>query len=393
MMGKGVRMSYGLSASIGADVAGALHAAHELRGPDQSLLEIVHRDVSPQNVILTYDGRVKLTDFGIAKALGRLQRTVPGEIKGKLAYMSPEQAFGRDVDRRSDVYSLGIVLYELALGRRLFGGKSDAETVRNIMNHVIPAPRSLDPTFPAGMEEIILGMLTKDVTQRFQSAGAVERALRAFVATSGETDLEARRSEFVRSLDPVRFQAKSELVNRELARLGMIPQALRSGPRKASRYAQDDEDPPTVELRLPEQARSPSGGVKPRPATQPPAPRDPFGPPSRVAEEEPVSEPSPFERTILAPKPTAPPVTPRPPPRPVSVPPVSNPPVSNPPLGGQQSQYQGFLQGPFGPPQPPVVAPQDPKAKGPWLLLGVLAGAVVLFSVLAAVVWRFVLQR
>ncbi len=215
---KGVRVDYDIAASLAADVAAGLHCAHELRGPQGEHLELVHRDVSPQNIMVTYDGRVKLTDFGIAKAVGRLQRTQPGEVKGKLAYMSPEQAFGRAVDRRSDVYSLGIVLFELCLGRRLFGAKTDADTVRNIMNHVIPAPRSVDPEFPSGLEEIILAMLTQDVTQRFQSAGAVERALRAFVTSVGGGDVAPRLGALVRSLEPARHAAKTALLTSELAR-------------------------------------------------------------------------------------------------------------------------------------------------------------------------------
>ncbi len=217
MTSRGGRFSPALAASIGADVAGALHTAHELRGAGGEPLELVHRDVSPQNVIVRYDGRVKLTDFGVAKAVGRLQRTQPGEIKGKLAYMAPEQAYGRAVDRRSDVYSLGVVLYEVALGRRLFGGRSDAETVRNIIQHNVPAPRSVDPSFPSSLEEIIMGMLQADPAQRFQSAGAVERALRAFVTTAGEPEVAPRLGELARTLDPARYHAKTELVVRELA--------------------------------------------------------------------------------------------------------------------------------------------------------------------------------
>jgi eukaryotic-like serine/threonine-protein kinase len=216
-MSRGGRFSPAVAASIGADVAGALHTAHELRGDNGEPLELVHRDVSPQNVIIRYDGRVKLTDFGVAKAVGRLQRTQPGEIKGKLAYMAPEQAYGRAVDRRSDVYSLGVVIYEVALGRRLFGGKSDAETVRNIIQHNIPSPRSIDPNFPASLEEILMGMLQSDPSQRFQSAGAVERALRAFVTTAGETDVDQRLGELARTLDPNRYHAKTDLVVRSLS--------------------------------------------------------------------------------------------------------------------------------------------------------------------------------
>lgn len=240
---RGIKLDYAMSASIGADVAGALHAAHELRGADGQLLEIVHRDVSPQNVILTYLGEIKLTDFGIAKAVGRLQRTQPGEIKGKLAYMAPEQAYGRPVDRRSDLYSLGVVLYELALGRRLFGGKTDAETIRNIIQQNVPPPRSVDPGFPQAYEEVLLALLTADPGQRFQSAGALERALRALSTSLSTGDMTARRGDFLRSLEPDRYRQKRSILSSEVARKRAptrpavrpaVPAAASVAPTKAS---------------------------------------------------------------------------------------------------------------------------------------------------------------
>ncbi len=256
---RGLRVSPAVAASVGADVAGALHAAHELRGASGDLLEIVHRDVSPQNVLVRYDGRVKLTDFGVAKAVGRFQYTQPGEIKGKLAYMAPEQAYSRGVDRRSDVYSLGVVLFELALGRRLFGGKTDAETVRNIMQHNVPQPRALDPNFPAGLEEIILGMLQADPAQRFQSAAAVERALRAFVASSGEEGVDLRLGELARSLEPARYRAKTELVLRELATThsGGTP-AGRPADEHGARTMVASQRPPRIATQSAPMARAPA---------------------------------------------------------------------------------------------------------------------------------------
>ncbi len=272
-MTRGGRFSPAVAASIGADVAGALHTAHELRGDSGEPLELVHRDVSPQNVIVRYDGRVKLTDFGVAKAVGRLQRTQPGEIKGKLAYMAPEQAYGRPVDRRSDVYSLGVVLYEVALGRRLFGGKSDAETVRNIIQHNVPAPRSIDPNFPVSLEEILLGMLQADPSQRFQSAGAVERALRAFVTTAGEVDVDQRLGELARTLDPARYHAKTDLVVRELLAAAPSPHAdasaaaaeVRARPRRVT-HARGVE-PPAPHGHAGRAAR-PAHHRSPRPSTR-----------------------------------------------------------------------------------------------------------------------------
>lgn len=281
--GKGRRVDTALAASIAADVAGGLHAAHELRGPQGEPLNLVHRDVSPQNIIVTYDGRVKLTDFGVAKATGRIQRTQPGEIKGKLAYMAPEQAFGRDVDRRSDVYALGVVLYELALGRRLFGGKNDAETIRNVMQHNIVAPRDVDPSFPEGLEQIILAMLTKEPNDRFQTAGAVERALRGYLRSVGVGDVGVQLGTFVRELDPDRHAAKQDLLRPERAKLPPAPPPGRPRPvRMATAPAPppvpvsspppDDDGPTLVSGQLEDAMRRMGLSSHPAPVPRPSAP-------------------------------------------------------------------------------------------------------------------------
>lgn len=313
--GKGKRVDTALAASIAADVAGGLHAAHELRGPQGEPLNLVHRDVSPQNIIVTYDGRVKLTDFGVAKATGRIQRTQPGEIKGKLAYMAPEQAFGRDVDRRSDVYALGVVLYELALGRRLFGGKNDAETIRNVMQHNIVAPRDVDPGFPEGLEQIILALLTKEPADRFQTAGAVERALRGYLRSVNAPDQTERLGAFVRALDDDRFKAKQDLLRPERALLPPpnAPQPRPSYPAPAPQTAEaSDEDGPTLVAGQLEDAvrrmgitRLPTAPAPSRPAFQPasqpsfpPPARPSFPPPSRPAPQVPHDHA--VDRTVQA---------------------------------------------------------------------------------------------
>jgi serine/threonine-protein kinase len=276
---RGKRLSAALAASIAADTAGGLHAAHELRGPQGEPLNLVHRDVSPQNIIVTYDGRVKLTDFGVAKATGRIQRTQPGEIKGKLAYMAPEQAFGREVDRRSDVYALGVVLYELAMGRRLFGGKTDADTIRNVMQHNIVAPRAIDPEFPEGLEQIILGMLSKEPLDRFQTAGAVERALRGYLRSVGAGDLAPELGAFVRDLDADRYRAKQDLLEGERALLPP-PAPPQARPRGPEIHDPNNEDGPTLlsgqlEAAMREMGLSPSQP----PRTSPPPPPRPSAPP------------------------------------------------------------------------------------------------------------------
>ena len=295
--GRGKRVTTALAASIAADVAGGLHAAHELRGPHGEPLDLVHRDVSPQNIIVTYDGRVKLTDFGVAKATGRLQRTQPGEIKGKLAYMAPEQAFGRDVDRRSDVYALGVVLYELAMGRRLFGGKTDADTIRNVMQHNIVAPRDIDPTFPEGLEQIILAMLTREPDQRFQTAGAVERALRGYLRSVGAGDLARVLGEFVRDLDPDRYAAKQDLLRPERAQLP----PPRGAPRPADHDAESDDGPTLLSGQL-EAAMRQMGLGPAAPPTSPPAPLParPSMPPPRPSMPPRASAPPGVDQTVQA---------------------------------------------------------------------------------------------
>src|SRR5690606_21509158 len=116
-----------MAVRIIADAAAGLHAAHELTDASGKLLGVVHRDVSPHNILIGTDGAIKLVDFGVAKAMGRIgDATQAGQLKGKFGYMSPEQARGKPVDRRADIFALGIVLFELTTTRRLFRGEHDA---------------------------------------------------------------------------------------------------------------------------------------------------------------------------------------------------------------------------------------------------------------------------
>ena len=147
-------------------IASALHYAHERRKPDGSLLDIVHRDVSPSNILVSYDGAIKLVDFGVAKAATSSVKTRTGTLKGKIAYMSPEQAKGGAVDRRSDVFSLGIVLWELLTTQRLFRTDNDLATIQLIINSKPPPPRTLRPECPVELERIVLKALAADPEQR-----------------------------------------------------------------------------------------------------------------------------------------------------------------------------------------------------------------------------------
>ncbi|XXF75628.1 protein kinase [Myxococcaceae bacterium GXIMD 01537] len=164
-----------LVAQMGAEVARGLHYAHRLRDADGAPLHLVHRDVTPQNVLLSFDGAVKLTDFGIAKA-GK-SFTAPGMLKGKFAYMSPEQARGEDVDARTDVFALGVVLWEMLTGGRLFEGDSEVAVLRAVQHSAIPPPARLNPDVPAELDAVVRKALERDVSARYQSAFELERAL------------------------------------------------------------------------------------------------------------------------------------------------------------------------------------------------------------------------
>jgi serine/threonine protein kinase len=158
---------------IARAVAGGLQHAHELRRPDGTSLEIVHRDVSPSNVLVSYDGAVKLVDFGVAKQAQSTYKTRTGALKGKISYMSPEQARGATLDRRSDLFSLGIVLWELVTTQRLFRGENDLATLQMIINRPAPSVRDHRPECPAELERITAKALAVDPGARYQTAQAL----------------------------------------------------------------------------------------------------------------------------------------------------------------------------------------------------------------------------
>jgi serine/threonine protein kinase len=201
-----------LSARLIAEAAEGLHAAHELRDHDGSLLNLVHRDVSPHNIFVTYDGSAKMVDFGIATGAGRLACTRVGTLKGKLAYMSPEQIRGRPLDRRADVFALGIVLWELTTGERLFRGETELETLERVQACRVPRPTKRFPGFPPELEAILLAALQKDRGLRLRSARELSRALRRFGARAdGPVDCE-EVSAHVREVLAHRLRAREALL-------------------------------------------------------------------------------------------------------------------------------------------------------------------------------------
>jgi tRNA A-37 threonylcarbamoyl transferase component Bud32 len=174
-----------LAARIVAEACAGLHAAHELVNEDGRSLGVVHRDASPHNILLTTDGHVKITDFGVAKALGKSSQTIAGQIKGKLAYMSPEQLMGGAIDRRSDVFALGCVLYELTLGVRPFQGEHDPQTMTAIIIGRYEPPSAVAPGYPTELEAIITHALGNEPDQRFATAEHMRQALEGYLRSSG----------------------------------------------------------------------------------------------------------------------------------------------------------------------------------------------------------------
>jgi len=174
-----------LACTITSSALSGLSYAHRKkdRGRD---LNIVHRDVSPQNVIVSYEGEVKIVDFGIAKAATQSRDTQVGVLKGKISYMSPEQARGKPIDQRSDVFSMGIVLYEMLTGKKLFQGDTDLNTLEKVWAaKVEPLPTELNKDIPRGLEEILLKSLEKEPDARFQTAAGMEEALQDFMRAAG----------------------------------------------------------------------------------------------------------------------------------------------------------------------------------------------------------------
>jgi eukaryotic-like serine/threonine-protein kinase len=157
-------------ATIASGVLHGLHAAHEARSELGEPLEIVHRDVSPQNVLVGIDGTPRLLDFGVAKAVGRLQTTREGQVKGKFAYMAPEQLHGRGVTRQADVYSAAVVAWEALTGRRMFIVDNEAAIVHAVLHDRVPPPSEIVPDLPRELDAVVMRGLERDVTRRYATA-------------------------------------------------------------------------------------------------------------------------------------------------------------------------------------------------------------------------------
>jgi serine/threonine-protein kinase len=215
---RGDRLPLPVIAYVLAEACEGLHAAHELRGEGGDPLGVVHRDVSPHNVMVGFDGAVKLLDFGVAKVdlIDCVARTKTGEVKGKTAYMSPEQAMGEPLDRRSDLYSMGAVLFECVAGRRMWGDGTDLDVLRRLALEDPPRLGDAVPDVPAGLAALHARLIERDPERRPSTAHELAVDLRAYavLAGSGEpVDASVLRSTMARLFEGERERREAAIAS------------------------------------------------------------------------------------------------------------------------------------------------------------------------------------
>ena len=212
------------------EVARGLHYVHTARDTAGHPLEIVHRDVSPHNILISRGGSVKVMDFGIARAANRRQRTRTGTVRGKVGYMSPEQVTGRALDHRTDIFSAGIVLFEYTLNRRLFEGSTELELMRGASRCQIPQPTAIDTSYAPDLEQVVLTALAQDPADRFATAADLADALDGYIARFGSRSRWAARwGEIVTATFPpthtVEAEAEADEAPRRTQSLHQAPEA------------------------------------------------------------------------------------------------------------------------------------------------------------------------
>ena len=247
-----------LAVAILAQAARGLVYAHEKAGDDGQPLRVVHCDLSPGNIVVGWGGTVKLVDFGIARATIMLRES-DHSVAGKYNYMAPEQIRGEAIDARADLFALGIILYELTVGKRLFRGRPE-QVMRLVLDEPIPKPTELRPDFPASLEHIILRALERDPARRYQTARDLRTDLMAWLAESGLSHDKRRIAEYLRSI----FNLKKQRDADEFSGDGpgdddelVLEKAL---PRPETALQVDAEDPPDEIHML---ARPAAGEVRP----------------------------------------------------------------------------------------------------------------------------------
>ena len=213
---RGQPVPAGVAATIVLAACEALHYAHYMHGPDGRWLRIVHRDVTPSNILVTYDGNVKIADFGIARASFRAGAEDAGVLRGKGAYMAPEQARGGEVDARADIFALGVCAWELATGRRLFHRENALGVAGALDEGPVPSPRSVRPDLPAPLAQIIEKALERDPAKRWATAQKMQLAIETWLAASGTTPSKITLAGWLRSLMGEEHAARRERLAKNL---------------------------------------------------------------------------------------------------------------------------------------------------------------------------------
>jgi serine/threonine protein kinase len=247
----GIKMPMTQVIHIVKEVALGLNHAHAATDNNGQLLNLVHRDVSPSNIMITKDGVVKLVDFGVATASIQLHKTQAGALKGKYGYMAPEQCEGQAVDNRTDIFSLGVVLYEFTTGTRLFSSKNPMDTLRRILRGAIPEPKTLVPDYPQILRDIIYKMLAANPRDRYQSAMEVHMALASYLDVVGGAMTNLELARLIRSVS--NHGQVDAPDNRDRSALTDLSESIRSAADEpsigiASDSALDDEEEDFLDL-------------------------------------------------------------------------------------------------------------------------------------------------
>jgi serine/threonine-protein kinase len=234
----GIDLDPRVVARIVSDAAAGLHAAHNLVDDDGRALHVVHRDVSPHNLLVSLDGTVKVTDFGVAKAVGAShESTSAGQLKGKVAYMAPEQATGQPVDRRSDVFALGCVLYEATTGQRPFRGEGEHQVMQELVKGAFARPSRLVRGYPFELERIVTRALAPQPLHRFQTMEQMRTALEEWISKSGPVVTQSQVAGIVKQrlgAEVEKRRARIRAASAEIAERGEAFDALQMTPSGAS---------------------------------------------------------------------------------------------------------------------------------------------------------------
>lgn len=254
---KGIRLPLGFAVHIAIAVAEALEYAYGAVGLDGQFLRIVHRDISPSNVLISVEGRIKLVDFGIAKALENVSVTKAGHVKGKYRYMAPEQLKGETLDGRTDLFALGAILYEMTTGSRAFAGTSDAEVITALLtSEIVPPSRRVDD-YPPELERIVLRCLSRERTERPGSARELIEELEACVFSCDWTMRSFSLGAFVKTLFPAQLESEAPSTSgpRPASPRRSVPPSTRRQLFTMPMVPLDPGAPPELHVTVEEQAR------------------------------------------------------------------------------------------------------------------------------------------